>query len=198
MNKGAISKSEGMGYMKQLVDPLLAKKEATLDDFGHNTWFTDGVGFDGVQDYFETSVSKPIAGLTPSAAKEVQVQNRINKSNLYDYYAKALGDKADQLGTTVAEIPNRKDRKKIYEDAQKDAIGLYTKDKYPALRTMPDTPNFIYNAAGELVPGMTGKRNLQPTASAKSPFVIEYSKSRNSWRRKYPDGRTEPAQKGDY
>lgn len=193
MNKGAISKSEGMGYLKQIVDPLLAKKEATLDDFGHNTWFTDGVGFDGIQDYFDKSVVRSLDGLSPSAQKEVQVQNRVEKAKLYDYYSSALAAKADQLGTTVAELPNRQDRKKIYEDAQKDAIGLYTKDRYPALRTMPDTPNFIYNAAGELVPGMVGKRNLQPTGTAKSPFKLHRHKKTGELYRVYPDGKIEKA-----
>lgn len=195
MNKGAITQSEGMGYIKQIVDPLLSKKEKSLDNFGVNNWFSDDIGFDGIKDYFDANIKRSTSGLTKNAARDIEVQNTIDKANLYDYYSASLGAQASQLGITVADIsdlPSAK-KKKIYATAQTEAQKLFMQDKHPALRTMPDVPNYVYNAKGELVQGMAGPRDLKPVAAAKSEFKTYRHKKTGELYRVYPDGKIEKA-----
>lgn len=194
MNKGAISQSEGMGYIKQIVEPLNAKKEAAMSKFSVNKWLDDDIGFTGIQDYFEKNVEKPVDGLSPSTVTEVQVKNRINKSNLYDAYTVSLNTQAEQLGTTVIglqDLPKSK-REQVYAKAQTEAIRTYTLTKHPALRTLPDVTNMIYSADGQLVQGMVGPRNVKATGGATAPFKIQRNKKTGEQRRVYPDGRMEP------
>lgn len=196
INKGAMSQTEGMNYINQIVDPLLAKKEATLDDFGKNKWFGDDIGFDGIQDYFDKNVALPTEGLTGAALSQTTASNKINKANLYDFYSSALAAEASARGITVAQIPDIKDRgqrEAVYSKAQASAQKLYMQDKHPALRTMPDVPNYVYNAQGELVQGMAGPRNVKATASAKSPFKMHRHKKTGELYRVYPDGKIEKA-----
>lgn len=196
MNKGAISQAEGMTYIKQIVDPLNAKKEAAMSKFSKNSWFSDDIGFAGIQDYYDKNVAKSTQGLTADARRQVEVKNQINKSNLYDYYTGALGAQAQQLGITVAEIPDlpKAQRESVYSKAQSEAQKLFMKDKHPALRTMPDVPNMVYDADGELIQGLAGPRNVKATASAKPTFKIMRHKRTGEQYRVYPDGRIEKAQ----
>lgn len=196
MDKGAMSQTEGMTYVNQIIEPLLAKKEATLDDFGVNKWFSDDIGFDGIKDYFDKNIKRDTSALKGTAKSQTEAANKIDQANLYDYYSAALGAQAQQMGITVAEIANIPDKGKreaIYSKAQSEAQRIYMQEKHPQLRTLPDIPNFVYNANGELVQGMAGKRNVQPVGSAKAPFKLHRHKKTGELYRVYPDGKIEKA-----
>lgn len=196
MNKRAISDAEGMTFIKQIVEPLNAKKEAAMSKFTDDTWFTDALGFEGVQDYFEKNVAQSTKGLPAEARRQVEVKNTIDKANLYDYYTAALAAGAQQKGVTVAELQNLRapERKAIYAKAQTEAQKLFMMDKHPALRTMPDVPNMVYDDNGQLIQGLAGPRNVKATASAKPTFKVMRHKRTGEQYRVYPDGRIEKAQ----
>lgn len=70
---------------------------------------------------------------------------------------------------------------------------MFLKDRHPALRTLPDTPNFVYTADGALVQGLAGKRDVPVTGTAKGEFrVMRDKKDHNKQYRVYKDGRIEP------
>lgn len=192
MNAGAITQDQGLGYVKQILDPMIAKKEKTMATFGKNTWGGDDIGFDGIQEFYDANVRKPIEGLSKDELRSVQVSNRVNKANLYDYYWGALEKAASSMNKTVAELGSlpQEDRMRIYSAAQTSAQATYLRTRYPALRTLPDTPNMVLDLTG-MVQGVLGERNLKPQAKVASPFKLQHNPKTGQYRRVYADGRTE-------
>lgn len=197
MNKGAITQAEGQDYLKQIVAPLIVKKEESMAQFqegdGVFGWFKDDLGFNGIQDFAEKQ-QLPTAGLNKSTRRAVDVQNANARANLYDYYMGALQARAGRLGVPVASITDLPaiDRKKIYAEAQSEAQRLFLQDKHPQLRTLPDTPNFVYSKEGQLIPGMTGNRNLKSTGTAKANFKVQIDDRTGEYFRVYDNGTIEP------
>lgn len=190
MNKGAITQAQGMEYINQIVNPLIDKKEKAMSKFSEDTWFTDAIGFEGVQDYYDKNLKRDTAGLSKDMQRTVEVSNTTNKAKLYDYYMGALMERANKAGVPVADVPNLSptQRNKIYSEAQTEAIRLNAMDRTPALRTMPDLPNLVYDATGHLVQGLTGPRNLKPDATAKAAFKLQVDDKTNEIFRVYPNG----------
>jgi len=200
MDKGAIKQKDGLNYINQITQPLIEKQEKSLGQYGQDSWFTDAIGFDAVQEYYSDHVEiKPAEG-----EKKVGVQssalNTVNKVKLYDYYAGALEGIAGSYrdadhpnGLKIGEVAElgKSQRQKIYREAQTEAQRLFLEDKYPALRTMPDTPNFVYDG-GKLIPGVTGQRNITPDVKASDSFVIQRNKVNGLLYRRYSNGKREP------
>jgi len=191
MDRKVLTQAAGAGLLNQMAAPLIEKKENELKTFGSNTWFTDGIGFDGVQDYYENNVEikKPKGGKKLDASTEAL--NATNKIKLYDYYMGALQGVANSQGVKVGELSDlpRGKRAQIYRAAQSEAQRAFVEDQYPALKTMPDTPNFIYDG-GKLIPGATGTRNLNADVTAKPAFKTQIGSDGNLYRL-YPNGKRE-------
>lgn len=192
MNAGAISQTQGQELITQIVDPLIANKEQAMSQYGSDSWFTDAVGFDGVQEFYDNNVAKPTSGMSKSERVAAEAANKVNKANLYDYYMGALTARAKAAGTTVVGLGAlpKSQRQKIYATAQTDAQTMFVKDKVPALRTLPDTPNFVLDN-GQMIQGVAGPRNVKADLSAPPKFRLQKNKKTGETRRVYPDGRVE-------
>lgn len=196
MTKGAISQSEGLGLIQQVTNPLVEKKQKAMSQFSDDHWFSDDIGFGGINDYYDKHVQLPTDNIPGSAKAQrgaVDTANVVNKDKLYNYYMGAVTARANRAGVPVANVPDlpAADRKKIYADSQTDAIKLFLQDKHPALRTMPDVPNLVYSKSGELVQGMTGPRNLKATGAAKQNWKYQKDDKTGEIFRVYPDGSKE-------
>lgn len=199
MSKQAISQSEGLGLIQQITTPLIEKKQKAMSQFsdgGTYGWFSDDIGFGGINDYYDKNVQLKTDDIPTSAKAQrgaLETANLVNKDKLYNYYMGAVSARANRAGVPVASVPDMPaaDRKKIYADAQTDAIKLFLQDKHPALRTMPDVPNLVYTKNGELVQGMTGPRNLKATGAAKAQFKYQKDDKTGELFRVYPDGSKE-------
>ena len=196
MTKGAISQGEGLGLVQQVTTPLLEKKQKAMSQFSEDHWFSDDIGFGGINDYYDKNVHLKTDDIPPSAKSQrgaLDTANLVNKDKLYNYYMGAVSARAARAGVPIANVPDlpAADRKKIYADSQTDAIKLFLQDKHPALRTMPDVPNLVYNKNGELVQGMTGPRNLKPTGTVKANWKYQKDDKTGEIFRVYPDGKME-------
>lgn len=198
MNKGAIGQEEGLDMIQQIVDPLVTSKEEAMSQYGAWKPFADDIGFNGVEEFYEENVKLPTPKKATATSKKVlEAQNIMAKANLYDTYYGALRAKADLAGVPVADVPKlpRGQREKIYSEAQSEAQNIFMKNKYPALRTLPDTPNFVYSQ-GKLIQGALGKRNLDPNVSAKATFKLQVDTETKEVFRVYGDGTKELVKKG--
>jgi len=196
MNKGAISEKEGLSYLNQIIDPVIEQKEKHLSQYETGKWnpLADNLGFDGIKDYYEKNVKVSGAASGANSALAAQAQNKANKANLYSYYLGALEAQATNAGMTIGDINKapKAVRQKIYGAAQAEAQRLFTLDKTPTLRTLPDVPNFVLSG-DKMVQGAAGARNLQPTAAAKDTFKLFKHKKTGDVYRVYPNGKIEPA-----
>lgn len=198
MNKGALGQEEGLDMIQQIVDPLVASKEKAMSDYGSWKPFDDDVGFNGVEEFYSDNVELKVPEkATATSKKAVEAQNLMAKSNLYDTYYGALRARAGAAGIPVADVPKlpRGQREKIYSEAQTEAQNIFMKNKFPALRTLPDTPNFVYSQ-GKLIQGAMGKRNLDPNVSAKATFKLQVDTDTKEIYRVYSDGTKELVKKG--
>lgn len=197
MNKGAITQVQGQEYMSQIVAPLVARKEEAMSKFGDYNWIEDSLGFDGVQEFYEKNVQRSTSGLNKEAKRTVEAGNLVSKANLYDYYYGALSGRAKAAGVPVADIPRlpKAQRNKIYSGAQSDAQIMFMRDKHPALRTMPDIPNFVYSN-GKLIQGATGPRDVKADKAAQPTFKLQKDTDTGEIWRVYPNGQKELASKG--
>jgi hypothetical protein len=202
MNKGAITQAQGQEYLAQIVNPLIGRKEEAMQKFGEYNWFDDDVGFGGIQDYYEKNVQRPedkMNGRKLSKDEQLSSKNAnlVNKANLYDYYMGALSARASAAGVPVADVPRlpKVQREKIYGQAQTEAQIAFVKDKHPALRTMPDVPNFVYSN-GQLIQGATGPRNVKPSATANATFKLKKDPATGDIYRVFENGQKELARKG--
>jgi hypothetical protein len=196
MSKQAISQSEGLGLIQQITTPLIEKKQKAMSQFSEDSWFSDDIGFGGINDYYDKNVQLKADNIPASAKAQrgaIETANLVNKDKLYNYYMGAVGARAARAGVPIASVPDlpAADRKKIYADSQTDAIKLFLQDKHPALRTMPDVPNLIYNKNGELIQGMAGPRNLKATGAAKQNWKYQKDDKTGEIFRVYPDGKKE-------
>lgn len=199
MTVGAMTQAEGTDMVKQITEPLVAKKEDSMSKFSDDHWFSDDIGFGGIQDFYDKNVKRDTEGLNKDLTRVADTANVTNKAKLYDYYMGALTARAGRAGVPLGQITDlpSADRKKIYGDAQKEAQRLYLEDHHPSLRTLPDTPNFVYTNDGRLVQGMTGDRNLKPAATAKGNFKFQKDTATNDIFRVFPDGTKELYKKGN-
>lgn len=197
MSAGAIAQEEGLDLVQQIVEPLVAGKEKAMGEFGRYRPFADSIGFDGVEEFYNKVKDTPRESMTDTSKKAIEVQNTINKANLYDTYYGALRARAAKAGIPVADVPKlpRDQREKIYSEAQSITQETFLKNKFPALRTMPDVPNFVYSD-GKLIQGAAGPRNVQPNATAKANFRLQKDTETGDIFRVYGDGTKEMVRKG--
>ncbi len=203
MENNAIPDGEGIKLLNQIVGPLIEAQRGNISQYQRGAYnpFQDNIGFSGIESYFENNVKivEPEAA-TKGQKTEVELNNKINKSKLYDYYMSALELEADALPNRprVGDIPNLPDaqKEKLYSRAQTTAQELFLKDRYPALRTLPDVPNFVLKD-GQLIQGSVGGRNLKPVAVAEPRFKLGVEG--DMIYRIYPDGTKQAvAPKPDY
>lgn len=198
MNKGALGQEEGLDMIQQIVEPLVAGKEKAMGDYGKYNPFSDSIGFDGIEEFYEKNVQlEEKEEMTPTTKKTIAARNSMAKANLYDFYYGALRARANEAQIPVADVPKlpKPQREKIYSQAQSEAQRLFLQNKYPAMRTLPDTPNFVYSQ-GKLIQGAAGPRNLDPNLAAKATFRLQIDSSTKDIYRVYPDGTKELAKKG--
>ena len=162
-------------------------------------WYDPGesIGFDGIQEFYENNIARNTDDLNADTARAVKAGNKVNKANLYDYYFGALKARASAAGVPVADIPRlpRIQREKIYSEAQAAAQTSFMKQRHPALRTMPDVPNFVYSN-GQLIQGVVGPRDLKAVKTAQPTFKLQKDDSTGDIYRVYPNGQKELAKKG--
>lgn len=200
MNTGAITQSQGQDYITQIVEPLIKRKEEDMAQFGTGgAWYDpgDSIGFDGIQDFYENNVQRNTEGLSKDTALAVTAGNSVNRANLYDYYFGALKARANAAGVPVGDLSRlpRAQRDKVYSAAQNEAQVLFMKDRHPALRTMPDVPNFVYSN-GQLIQGATGPRDVKAVKTAQPTFKLQKDTESGDIFRVYPNGQKELARKG--
>ncbi len=198
MDNGSLNDQEGASYLNQLVAPMVEKKEAQFGTFSQDHWFQPDVGFGGVQEVFEDEIAVPSpepAGDKATVAEQMAIKqsdniNNANKVKLYDYYYSALQERAEAVGVPVGGIAalNKQQQRKLYSDAQGDALRLFKLDQNPALSTLTDLPNQTLSK-GKLVQGAAGKRDLKPDFTAKGNFVILEKGGHRA--RRYEDGTIE-------
>jgi hypothetical protein len=197
MNTGAITQGQGQEYISQIVEPLVAKKEEAMKQYGDYKWFDDNIGFDGIQDFYDNNVARKTDDLPKDTARAVDAGNKVAKANLYDYYFGALSARAKSAGVPVADLPRlpKTQREKIYGESQTAAQTAFMKDRHPALRTMPDVPNFVYSN-GQLIQGVVGPRDLKAIKTAQPTFKLQKDDANGDIYRVYPNGEKELARKG--
>jgi hypothetical protein len=197
MNVGAITQGQGQEYISQIVEPLIARKEEAMKQYGEYKWFDDSIGFDGIEEFFENNVQRSTEGLNKDTARAVASGNQVNKANLYDYYFGALSARAQTAGVPVGDLSRlpRVQRNKIYAEAQTAAQTAFLRDRHPALRTMPDVPNFVYSN-GQLIQGATGPRDVKAVKTAQPTFKLQKDDKTGDIYRVYPNGQQELAKKG--
>lgn len=191
MNSRTLDEKEGANFLNQLVAPLIEQKEASFGTFSQDSWIAPDVGFGGVQEMFEEQIEiKPVEGEKEVGALSQNINNA-NKVKLYDYYHTALQAQAESYGKTIADIKtlNKPQQRKLYADAQAEAMRLFQVDQNPALSTLNDLPNQTFSN-GKLIQGAAGARNLKPDVAVPAKFET-YAGSDGYVYRKYNDGKFE-------
>lgn len=98
MNRAALSEKDGIDFLNQLIGPSIEKKEEELSKFQKNNWFTDDIGFSGLQKMYGESIEiKPAEG-EEEVGPVTKAVNNENKAKLYDYYKSALQAESEPLG----------------------------------------------------------------------------------------------------
>ena len=191
MNSRALDEKEGASFLNQLVAPLIDQKEQQFQTYSQDSWISPDVGFGGVQEMFEQQVKiQPAEGEKKVGALTEGINNE-NKVKLYDYYYSALQERAESYGVPVANIKslNKPQQRKLYAEAQADAMRNFKVDQNPALSTLNDLPNQTFSG-GKLIQGASGDRNLKPDVTV-APKYETYMGSDNFIYRKYPNGKYE-------
>lgn len=198
MDNGTLNELEGTSYLSQLVQPLVGQKEKQFGTFSQDHWFAPDVGFGGVQEIFDKELAVPVPEASddnPTQAEQLAIGNaeninNANKVKLYDYYYSALQEKAKGYGVAMADIAalGKPQQRKLYAEAQAEAVRLYKVDENPALSTLNDLPNQTLTK-GTLVQGAAGKRDLKPDFTTKGNFVILEKNGHRA--RRYADGTIE-------
>jgi hypothetical protein len=193
MDNNALTESEGINYLNQITAPLASGKEEQYSKFqiGKNNPFQDNIGFSGIQKIYEDQIAIPPAEGEEEVGEQTKLMNNQNKVKLYDYFMSSLEEQAGSYGVTIAQVPTlgKPQQRKLYTDAQAQAVKDYMIDKNPTLATLPDLPNQVLTG-GKLIQGTAGDRNLKPDVAA-APQFETYSGSDGYLYRKYPDGKYE-------
>ncbi len=197
MNVGAITQAQGQNYISQIVQPLIAKKEEAMSQYSDDSWLSDDVGFGGIQEFYDKNVHRATDGMAKGDATAIEASNKVNKANLYDYYMGAIQARANAAGVPVGDIQRlpKTQRNKIYSEAQSEAQTMFLRDKHPALRTMPDVPNFVYSN-GKLIQGAAGPRNVTADKTATPTFKLQKDTDTGDIYRVYSNGQKELVNKG--
>lgn len=211
MDNKSITRDEGIQFIDQLLTPLVEQKREKLEDFGNPNWFTDSLGFDGIEEFFEDNVKvneeeiileesffgDETQKLTKTERAERRITNNANRLKLFDLYAASLtgiassySDKANPGGIEIGNLNklSSTQRNSLYRQAQSEAQRLFIEDRHPLLRTAPDIPNLIFSG-GRLIQGMAGQRNIKPDKTVTREFEIIEKDGIRAFR--FPDGRIE-------
>jgi len=193
MDNGSLTEKEGINYLNQITAPLADAKEAQYSKFqmGKNNPFQDNIGFSGIQQIYQDQIEvKPAEG-EDEVGDQTKLMNNQNKVKLFDNYMASLTAQAASYGLTVAQVPSlgKPQQRKLYTDAQNQAVKDYMIDKNPALATLPDLPNQVLTG-GKLEPGTAGSRDLKPSVTAKKSFETQIGSDGYLYRL-YPDGTRE-------
>ncbi len=197
MNNGSITEKEGVNFINQLSAPLIGQKEGSFSTFSQDSWISPDVGFGGVQEEFEKNIKQssvydvPITAAQRDSNAIVEQNNNMNKVKLYDYYMSALQQRAESYGVPLADVKNlnKTQQRKLYSEAQAEAVKQFHIDQNPSLSTLNDIPNQTFTG-GKLIQGAAGSRNLKPDVSV-TPTFESYKGSDGYIYRKYPDGKYE-------
>lgn len=191
MNNSSLTEDEGIKFLNQLVGPYIAKKEDSLSNYGSNGFWGfkgDDIGYGGVERMFKENIEvQPVNSKSGSVAFAQKVNNQ-NKVKLLDYYQSSLESAAAARNIAIGDIPNlpnKNDARKIYSDAQAQAIKLYTQEKYPELGNMEQLPNNIIPADGGKI--YTGAQTgSKADGSVNTKFELKQINGMTF--RVYPDG----------
>lgn len=192
MDNGTLNEKEGATYLNQLVAPLVNQKEESFKNFSQDSWISPDVGFGGVEEIFkrDIEIGNP-EGVHGKVGVVTQGINNANKVKLYDYYMTSLQSQAESYGVQLADIKNlnKPQQRKLYADAQAEAVRLFHVDQNPSLSTLTDLPNQTYSK-GKLIQGASGTRNIKPDVAVPAKFET-YAGSDGYIYRKYSDGKYE-------
>lgn len=196
MNSNAITSQEGMDILSQVVQPMADQKAKALDNYSSNQMFGTDIGLGGLDKIFKGQFAVPVPEVddkkveTKYLNEQAVTTNSANKVKLYDYYMSALAANAKSYNIKIGDVPQLPNvqKRKIYTDAQNDAVRLFMLDRHPSLSTLRDIPNQIFSD-GKLIQGMAGDRNIKPDVSAKGTFQILTKDGHKA--RRYQDGTIE-------
>ena len=192
MNNGAITDKEGAEWINKLAAPAIAAKEKGLEDFSDTQsepWLDD-LGFVGIKNLVDEKMTiKPDEGedtLTPTQ----QLVNNSRRIKIYDYYMAALNETAGSAGLTLDKIQGLDEgkRRKIYNDAQRQAVEMYSRDVSPAISLMPESPDAVLRD-GQLISVPKTREGTSPKSSTSKPFRLGYKGG--IYARVYEDGTIE-------
>lgn len=193
LDKGVLNTEEAGLYLGQIVSPLATQKEEQLKTFSVNSIIHPDMGFKGLEKIYTDHIEmKPNKG-EKDVGPLTKAANDANKVKLYDYYMISLVENARSYGVDVANIKqlDKTQQRKLYAQAQNDAIKLYQIDTNPILSTLNDLPNQTIRS-GKLIQGAAGDRNLKPDISVMPTIEMNIGSDGFLYRR-YPDGRLERA-----
>jgi len=205
MDLGAITQDDGVSFINEIVSPLVDKQQKSLGELGDKRLFSDSLGFDGVQEFYDNNVKiksvegKPNTEAYKKAFNRAKSVNNENRLTLYNDYMQALRTEAGSLrnekfpnGIAVGDIDKlpSAQKNKLYSEAQKTALRTYLERKHPSLKTMDDVPNQILSN-GKLIQGMAGPRNVD-TTGASAPNFEYIKRADGKVARRYKDGTIEP------
>jgi hypothetical protein len=182
LRNGALSQAEAVTYIERLAAPYAAAYEDQISKYGIGSGFTNlwkqDAGFHAIKRYLDD-----IAPVTSKDKKPTPMQtaaHATNKANLYNYYYDELQKVANELGVDLAKVPNRSDKREIYNQAADNAIRRFAEQAAPAMRLLPDVPNYVITKDGASLPVAKGNRNLP--ATDKLDLQVQT--------RKFPNGET--------
>lgn len=118
MKKKVLTESEGLGYIGELIDPILGKQEESISQFESGNWSPRAnLGLDSLNAEIATMQTSGKSNSSKLANKQMRV-------DMYDDYLDSLRASAKSHGTTVAGLTDKLSRKQeveVYNKALNDA-----------------------------------------------------------------------------
>jgi len=191
MNNKALSETEGLGFLNQLVTPYIDKKEQGLQRYGSNGfWFYKGddLGYSQVQQYFDDEIAVQ-APEGEDLGDLGQVVNNENKLKLMDNYTSALTQIAAQEGIKYGDIPQSSKAKEIYAKAQIQAKQSFLSERYPQLSNLKpeEWPDAVVEEDGRKIStGITSSKSTGSVAAPKPQY--EFATEAEMEAANLPDG----------
>ena len=161
MGNRSITKTEGLGYLDQLITPVAEERSSEANNWVQDWLGTnDDMGLRDIETYYEDNIE----------VKDAGVLNSANKIRIFDNYNSLLAEEAAKRDIKVADITKLSEREKseIYKNSYDQAIKIYAEQKTPALRRLNDTPNQVVQD-GKVIQASSGKRDLEPAGVIKLP-----------------------------
>jgi len=158
MNKKVLSDSEGFGYINELMQPLLEKKRANIDQFktGQFNPFQENLGLDTLD-----AEIVQITGLADMPQRNIGNDDAlaINETTnaMYDAYLGSLMQEAKSRDMTVADLSGLpfSEEKAIYDKALKVAKDGVLKSIYPSLANVEEMPATIIDGDRKINTGLS-------------------------------------------